>query len=196
MSGKRDSDSLRYNNPYSLLKEYALESKILSLAYSYREGLYRSIHQNISYPLVILTSVSSVFSGLDMNRYMIMVLSLITLCLIGMEKAIDPKTNEFQALNIKNEFSEINQSIVQFVKENNKSSNDIKQFSKLIYEQMKIWKSLAPPIREKYIVKATGICTKKIRKHTQISNIDIPVDIKKNEILLDITNPLCTIVDV
>lgn len=159
------SDSYRDGDPYSLLKSYMYEARILSLALSYREKYYRKMAHCLTYPLVVLSATASVLSGLDMDPYLIMSINLTSLILIGFNQLIAPKEQQFLSNTIKNEFSEIQQSIQQFISENNKTSEQIKQYSQIIFEQLKIWKSLSPDIKTSYIKTAKGSIVEKVRPH-------------------------------
>lgn len=177
------SESLHSNDPYGLLKRYLYESKILSLAFGMRERKFRKLDHLLTYPLVILTSCNTIFAGFDMNRYIVLSISLISLILIGFNQAVQPKDKEYSANIIKNEFSELNQSITQFVQENNKTDTEIKQYSQVIFEQLRIWKSLAPPISDSYIKKAKASIVERVRVHS-IPHLSIS-DSEKKKILTD-----------
>ena len=161
-----DSESYLLNNPYALLKDYAKKSKIYAEALSLSENYYRQMYKYIMYPMVIISAVSSVLSGMNMNNYIVMSLNLSSLILLGFNSTISPKDKEKEAHNIAVEFSEINRSIKQFVYSNNRSRSEIKQYSELIASQMNIWIGLSPPIKDRFIKEAKLSC--ETRKHKDV----------------------------
>ena len=118
------------------------------------------------YPMVIISAVSSVLSGLNVNNYIVMSLNLSSLILLGFNSTISPKDKEKEAHNIAVEFSEINRSIKQFVYSNNRSRSEIKQYSELIASQMNIWNNLMPPVKDRFMKIAKIECEK--REHKKI----------------------------
>ena len=140
--------------PYALLKKYMHESKVLSIAYKKSEAYYRSLYKCLTYPVIVTSVVASVCSGLDLNRYILLALSLSTLMLSGFNSAINPKDRENKANQVSTEFGEISSNISQFIYENSKSKDDIKAYSQLVHELLNTWKSQSPSIQKKYLDKA------------------------------------------
>ena len=108
----------------------------------------------LQYPLLVVTVLSSVFSTIDIDHYVLMGLSFTSLLLSGFTTVINPKEKEQKANQISNEFHMISANICQFITENNKTKNELKAFSQMQLELIEFWNSLSPPISPKYIEKA------------------------------------------
>lgn len=165
MSDSGNSSSVLIGgNPYKLLKFYGTEAKIKSKAYGYSEAYYRWLAKALSYPIIVISAVSSVLAGLDeFDQYILMCLSLSTLILVGFTTAISPKDKEQKAAQHKVEFGEIDANIRQFILENNKSHEEIKTFSEIVHSEMNVWNSLAPAIQDRFMERATRECTARTR---------------------------------
>jgi hypothetical protein len=172
-----ESDSLQRGDVYYLLRTYARESKILSKAYAMSESYYRNLYKYLTYPLVVLTTISTLISGLEINTYVVISINLAMLLLIGFNTTISPKDKEHSAHTVSGEFGEIKASINQFITENSKSADDCRNYSQLVLEQVKIWKSLSPPVKDKYMNIATKQCARKVRNtHPQLQKKNMPID--------------------
>jgi hypothetical protein len=178
MSVESETGSLIPNDPYALLRQYKQEANILSKAYGASESYYRQMYKTFTYPLVVLTTISTVFSGFDIHQYAVVGLNLCTLLLLGFNTAIDPKDKEHQAHQVSGEFSEIQSGITQFIRENSKSRAECRQYSQIVVEQMTIWRSLSPPIRQKYLDDAQKKYGKRVRK----TNPEIQKNESKNHL--------------
>ena len=60
--------------------------------------------------------------------------------------------------------NEIDNNILQFITSHDSSTNEIKSYTELIHDQLTIWTSLSPPVKEKYILKATKLYAKRSRR--------------------------------
>ena len=156
--------------PYKLLHDYKKQATIQSNAYKYSEGFYRSLHKWLTYPIILLSAVSTILSGFNINHYSIMSISFSTLVLVGFERAINPKDKEQKSCQIKIEMNEIASNIKQFILNNHRTEEEIKQYTQLIHEQINIWNSIAPPIQDMYITKSTNKYAERTRKHKQEYN--------------------------
>jgi hypothetical protein len=164
---------------YKLLKQYKDESKILASAYKMSEAYWRKVHKYLTYPVIVLTSLSSILASVDIGgvpgstlqytRYALLCLSFTTMILSGFNAAISPKDKESKANQSSTEFSEISSNINQFIVENNKTNNEIKTFSQLQLELLETWKSLSPPVSSEYIDKFTREIASRTRNHPATS---------------------------
>jgi len=175
MRESESDTSLIKKSPYDFLISYAYQSKIKSKAYSYSEKHYRLLHKQLTYPMILFTSVSTVISVLEMNKYALIGLNLSMLVLVGFNQAINPKDKEHSAHNISIEMGELSSNIKQFVNINNRTKSEIKAYTELIHEQITIWDGLSPPIKEEFITKATNIYAKRSRKSRKPGKIELDV---------------------
>ena len=152
--------------PYTLLNQYKNESEILSKAYKLNEGYYLFIHKCLTYPLIIVSTVSSVLAGLMMSEleYVLLGLSLIILILSGFNVAVAPKDKQYASNKISTEFSEIALNINQYLTENNKSKDEIKAYSQKTLAIFEIWKSLMIDINPKYLAQARLECAVRVER--------------------------------
>jgi hypothetical protein len=144
-------------NPYSLLIQYKKEATILSNAYKMNEAHYRQMSKTLTYPVILLSASASVIAGLrnpDLE-YVLLGITLATLLFSGFNTAVNPKDREHASAKVSNEFSEIASAINQFVTENSKSNDEIKAYSRRMLAILDVWRSLAPPISNAFIEKAT-----------------------------------------
>lgn len=163
------SDSLLHvdsDDKYVLLRNYTLYCKIQSRAFSYSEAYYRQLYKWLSFPLIILSAVSSLLAGLDANAYYLMSLSLCTLILVGFNTAINPKDKEARAAQVKTEYGEISANCKHFIYSNNHDHAEIKAFSSIVHEQMNIWAGLAPPLSPRFLNRAKTELAPRSRKHS------------------------------
>ena len=140
---------------YGLLKKYADEARILSIAYAYSESKFRMLNKWLTYPVIILSSLASVFSGLDMDKFILLGLSLSILILSGFNTAIGPLDRSNRANQFKTEFDNISSDIGQFINENNKTKDEIKAYSAQCHELLNVWKSLSPPVQSSFVKQAS-----------------------------------------
>lgn len=174
------------NDPYGLLRSYAKESKILSKAYHMSECYYRSMYKYFNYPVVVLSTCTSVCAGLNLNEYVIMGLSFSTLILLGFDKLIDPKDKEFQANKFSVEYGEINSNVKQFILSNDRTRDEVKAYSETVYSLFNKWKSFNPPIKDKFVTSAKLQHAEKLRPHKMTVNaspksVVVPID-KRNSV--------------
>lgn len=153
------------DDPYALLRSYVNTAKVKSKAYGYSEGYFRWLYKVFTYPLVILSAMGSILAGLDVDKHVLMGISVATLILTGFNQAINPKSKEKSANQMSVEMNEIASNCKQFIYSNNRTAVEIKAFSEIIHEQLNIWNSLAPPIQDKFLTKALKECAKRSRKH-------------------------------
>ena len=163
------SDSLM-GSPYDLLSSYAHQAKIKSVAYSYSESYYRNMYKWLTYPMVVLSAISTVIAVLDVNKYILIGLNLSMLILIGFTQLIDPKNKEQSAHNISTEYNEINSNVIQFIRSNNRTTEEIKQYGEIIHGELQIWDSLAPPCKDVFIQKATILHANRSRASRRVSS--------------------------
>jgi hypothetical protein len=144
-------------NPYSLLIQYKKEATILSNAHKINEAHYRQISKYLTYPVILLSAVASVLAGLRNTNleYVLLGITLATLLFSGFNTAISPKDKEHASAKVSTEFGEIASNINQFVTENNKSNDEIKAYSRRMLAILDVWRSLAPPISNSFIKRAT-----------------------------------------
>jgi len=169
-----ESNSTKSGDPYYLLKIYGKTAKIKSKAYSYSEAYFRQMYKYLTYPLIILSASATMLSGFDahpFSSWVVMGISLTTLILVGFNQAINPKDKENRANQIKTEFGEISGNVKQFIMENNKTRQEIKIYGQLIHEQLNIWNSLSPPIKDKFIEKAEKLYASRSRNHSIANSV-------------------------
>lgn len=168
----KSSDSLiKQNDPYFLLRQYSKDSKVKSKAYSYSESYYRNMYKFFTYPLVVLSSVSTVLAGFHVNEYVLMGISLVTLTLVGFNQVIKPKDKEHEANKVKTEFAEISSDCKKFIYTNNRTSDDIRNFCEVIHELINTWNSLSPPIKDRFITQAKKEYASRSRAHREGGNV-------------------------
>lgn len=165
----RNSDSvkieLQADDIYGLLLSYIKDTKILNKSYSMSEKYYRNMYKIFNYPLVILSTVSTILSGLNVNQYILLGLSAIMLILLGFDKLISPKEKEHEANRYSTEYGEIASSIKQFIMSNNRTKAEVKAYSETIFALITKWRSMNPPVKDKFIKQATEDQTIKLRQH-------------------------------
>jgi uncharacterized protein (DUF433 family) len=155
-----DESQLTNNtNPNELLKKYAMEAKIKALAYKYSEIYNRNLYKCLTYPLIILSSTTTVLAGLKMNDNLLMGLSLAMVLFSGFNQAINTKNKEHDANRISVEMSEIESNINHFLHLKTDKIEDAKAYSETVHELLKTWKSMEPPIKNSYINAAIKECT-------------------------------------
>lgn len=160
--------SAKYNmggNPYILLRSYAKDCKIQSKAYHLSEVYYNNLWRCFQYPLVVLSAVSSVCAGLNVNQYALLGLSLATLTLLGFDKLIDPKERSHTANMYSVEYGEIASNIKQFILANNRTKEEIKTYTEQVHTLISKWKVLNPPIYDRFVEQAGRQYTEKLRNH-------------------------------
>jgi outer membrane murein-binding lipoprotein Lpp len=136
---------------YKLLNDYMIETKVLSEAYKKSEAHWRNVSKMLNYPLIVITTLMSVFSSIELNKYVLMALSFGSMLITSFATAVAPKDREAKANQISTEFGEIASNIRQFINENHKTKEEVKAFSQMQLELIEIWKGLSPPINDKYI---------------------------------------------
>lgn len=165
----RNSDSLKIelgaDDIYGLLLSYIKETKILNKAYSMSEKHYRNMYKLFNYPLVVISTVTTILSGLNVNQYILLSLSATMMILLGFDKLISPKEKEHDANRYAVEYGEIASSIKQFIMSNNRTKTEIKAYSETIYALITKWRSYNPPVKDKFVKQATLDCTTKLRSH-------------------------------
>ena len=162
-----DSSLCSQGDPYVLVRSYMQQAEIVSKAYEYSEAYYRSLNKTFSYPLVVVSAAMTVVSGAKFNQYALLVMTFINLILVGLSKVIDPRDKEFKASQIKTEMGEIASNAKQFLNANNRTRQEVKVFSELLHEQINIWKSLCPPINDRFLQRAKSQCAKRTRSTNQ-----------------------------
>ena len=151
---------------YNLLKSYYKESKILSKAYSLSEQYYRNMFKIFNYPVVVLSAVNTVCLGVNVNQYITLSLSLSMFILLGFDKLIDPKDKEHESNKYSVEYGEISSNIKQFIMSNNRTKEEIKNYTEIIFSLITKWKSFNPPLKDKFIKIVRQQYTDKLRSHT------------------------------
>lgn len=147
------STSPEQRTPYYLLELYREEAHILATAYGLSASYFRWLHKLLTYPLIVLSAVSSVCAAGGVpetfiyKQYLLMGLSLLTLILAGFNTVINPQDKSNAADRVSNEFDKVSSDCRQFICENNKTRQEVKHFSKLTLELLETWKSLSPPIK-------------------------------------------------
>lgn len=158
-----ESEPFNSSDPYYLLRLYARDAKTKSRAYGYSEGYYLNLWKIFNYPIVILSAIGSVLAGIDIHQYVLMGLSLMTLVLTGFDKIVNTKDKEASANHMKVEYSEINKNVKQFIYSNNRTHDEIKEYSGHICEMLNKWSSISPPISDKFIKRAELECVQRKR---------------------------------
>ena len=156
---------------YGLLEKYKTESAVLCRAYKLNEYHYLFLHKILTYPLIILSTFSSVIAGLRRPEleYVILAISLVILILSGFNTVINPKAKEFFSNKISNEFNDLALNINQFIIENNKSKDEIKIYSQKTLELFEIWKSMAPEIPSRFTNQAKIEIASQVKKRNSES---------------------------
>jgi hypothetical protein len=172
-----ESQSELIKNPYDLLTSYGNQAKIKSKAYGLSEEYYRNMHKYFTYPLILLTCISSALAVLELNRYILIGLNLGTIILISFDKAISPKNKEHESHQISLELGEIARAIKQFINSNNRTKTEIKSYSQVVLDQMNIWLGIAPPCKEKFIKQATQMYAKRHRVKSRPQKKEITIDV-------------------
>jgi len=139
---------------YKLLKSYETEAQILSAAYKKSEKYWRSVYKWLTLPLIVTSTLMSIFSTIELNKYVLMGISFTSLLLSGFNQAINPNEKTNRANQVSTEFGEIHSTIRQFIGENSKTKDQIKIFSQNQLSMLDVWKSLSPPISSKYMEEA------------------------------------------
>jgi hypothetical protein len=145
---------------YVLLQSYQKETEILAKAMKMSESYYLNLHKILTYPLIILSSFTTVMVGIDSKdspvnlSYYILALSLMTTLFAGFNTAINPKEKESRYNQVSTEFSEISANIRQYITENGKTKDELKVFSNQQLVLVELWRSLSPPINQKYLKQA------------------------------------------
>jgi hypothetical protein len=148
---------------YSLLQKYEKQAKINSIAYKMSERYWRMFYKLLQYPLLVITTLVSVFATIDIDHYVLVGLSFVSLLLSGFITIINPKEKEGRANQVSNEFNIISSNICQFITENNKTKNELKAFSQRQLELLEIWNTLSPPIFQGYLKQASAEVSKPVR---------------------------------
>ena len=153
-------------SPYTLLNKYMSDANVLSRAYKLNELFYLSMHKFLTYPIIVLSTFSTVIAGLRREEleYVLLGLTLVTLLFAGFNTAITPKDKQYLSNKISTEFSEIALNINQFIIENNKSPSEIKVFSQKMLALFEVWKSLCPEIRQSYLLQAKLECAERVER--------------------------------
>jgi hypothetical protein len=148
---------------YSLLQKYEREAKINAVAYKMSERYWHMFYKLLQYPLLVITTLVSVFATIDIAHYVLVSLSFVSLLLSGFITIINPKEKEQRANQVSNEFNMISSNICQFITENNKTKNELKAFSQRQLELLEIWNSLSPSIFQGYLKQASAEVSKPVR---------------------------------
>jgi len=165
------SGSMKNGDPYFLLRSYCRTAKIKSKAYGYSERSYRDMYKYLTYPLILLSATNTILSGFTEHPYIVMGIAFSSLVLVGFNQSICPKDKEHMACTVKVEFGEISGNVKQFIMENNKTVEEVKNYSALIHEQLQIWNGLSPPIRDIFVKKAEELYIDRHRSHSKESKV-------------------------
>ena len=165
-----DKTSLELDSLYSL-KEFKTEADIMCKAYKYSEYDYVIQYQVISFMVIILSSVSSIVSGLQSSgmifkenlSYIMLAISVLTVIAASLDKVLQPKNKQHESNKMCIEFHEISHNIDLFQAGDN-DAEAIKLFVRQTSFMLDAWKSLAPPINPKYIKKASLEMTSRPRR--------------------------------
>ena len=157
---------------YGLLEKYKTESAVLCRAYKLNEYHYLFLHKILTYPLIILSTFSSVIAGLRRPEleYVILAISLVMLILSGFNTAISPKNKEFFSNKISTEFNDIALNANQFILENGKTKEEVKIYSQKTLELFEILKSMSPDINSRFINQAKLEIASQMKKRTSESD--------------------------
>lgn len=108
---------------YRLLQKYSSEALLLSHAYKLSEYEYIYLNKLLSYPGVVLGAAGTVLAGVDVHRYILMGISLVSLMLAGFTTVINPMQRVHSANTSSTEFGQISASVMQFILENGKTAH-------------------------------------------------------------------------
>lgn len=136
---------------YQILRKYLMQARILSGAFNRGEKYHRSMYRWLTYPLVITSAVSTVLSGFQLQEYIVMSLSFITLILVGFNATINPSNKMNTSHNSAIEFDEIAGSLELYINENGRTSEEIKAYASHVNDILNIWKANSPPVKDSFI---------------------------------------------
>jgi hypothetical protein len=162
------SSLLRSSDPYALLVEYSKEAKIMTLAHAYTAQFYNDLAKYLSFPLILLSTSSSVCAGLNVNQYILLGMTLSMLVLTSFDHAINPKSKQHNHMLAKVEFDEIAGNLRQFIGSNHRTPAEIKEYSEEILTYLQKWKSIAPTVPPRYMRAAMRDREHRVRKHKKL----------------------------
>jgi hypothetical protein len=153
---------------YVLLQSYQNEANMLSIAYKMNELYYSNISKILTYPVIFLSASASVLAGLRNPHleYVLLGITLATLLFSGFNQAINPSNKQHLSNRCSTEFAEIGSSINQFAVENNKSSDEIKAYSRKMLAVLVVWKGICPDISNSLIKKAKLDSAIRVERHS------------------------------
>lgn len=158
--------SMHEANPYILLHSYMREARTMSDALSMTEHYHRMIGKCLKYPVVILSAVQSVVSGIQWsNNWVIMAISLFVLILVGLEQAINPHNRETKAHECMVEFDELAADMKQYISANHRSYEDVRRRTETVFSTLQIWKNLSPPIPDRFMIISKKKAATRSRKY-------------------------------
>lgn len=184
------SESLRLtigSDPYYLLRTYAKQAKVSSYAYSLSEQYHMKLYKWFNYPVIILTSISTVIASLNLNTYIIMGVSVAMLILLAFDKLINPIERSHEANLFKVEYNEIASNIKLFIMNNERTLSEVKNYGTQIHELLNKWKSMNPSIPQRFVKQSNIKYASKLRKHASMMIVPNPsprnsVDSKKRRL--------------
>lgn len=160
------------NSPYTLLMSYARDAKIRSRAHRKSANFFLNLYRVLNYPTVLLSAVSSVLAGVKVDQYFLLCTSLTILVLGSFDHTISPKNSQHLHLMASQEYEEIAGNIKQFIQINNRSHEEIKQYSISIHEYINKWNGFAPNIPFDYLQKSKVEKANRIRGHKSLYHIN------------------------
>ena len=162
-SNSSNMSTMVNNKPVHLLTGYANDARVQGLAHALSARFYRNMSKCLNYPLLIFAAASSVLAGLDVNKYILLSVTLATLILSSFDHAINPKDRAHHHMVSKIEFDEIASNVRHFLGSRTHTEFELLEFSDKIMEFMTKWKSVSPPIPARFFREAYAI--PRIRAH-------------------------------
>jgi hypothetical protein len=152
------------SDPHSKLVEYMNEVKTLSHANGLTASWFEDMSKFLNYPVLVLSATSILCSGLRIEPYIVMGLSIITFMCSGLYHTLQPNIRQTSYVISEVEFSEISSNIQKFIGLKDRNITDIKEFSNNIFTYIQKCKREAPPVPRRFIDQAQMFRKNRIRK--------------------------------
>ena len=136
-----------------------------------QEKFHRRTNKILAYPVVVLSAVASVLSSLSVSKWLLAGINIATMSLAGLVTTINPTEKAMICNQVGHEFEELAAGINQFIYENNKTKEELKNFSQVTLGLMETWSGLSPPVRDSYVQAATRQWCKVPRVSRQASQV-------------------------
>jgi len=155
---------------FALLKKYRVDAIVLSKAYQHFSDDNRCFYKRLAITLTFLSATLSVFSTAkegEWGHFVVQALSYISLLLTGLLNVIDPSKKAQDAHQVALEFGEIASNVEAFLSKKDVTESELQEQLNLTRELLNTWKSLSPPMPDRYRKREEMKHSQRVRARTE-----------------------------